>query len=290
MRNLSLLEIADQIDKSLGDYYTKPETVEWRTMDSILGQACSNLSSRHLRHLIPQVILVDSYYGTNLIKYLDKPDNKLDFRFGYYKLIAQGLQELKLDEQIKDIQGKARRLCASNLEDVAKLCNDVSDVVKKCTNRTGIVFASKLLHFNASDLFPIIDNNSENKLKDVLTQLDDDANKRIHELRANIEKELLKESMLDLWYENYPNDFEKHYEKDISGSKLLRILEEEYPDCYREYYRELLGSKPPDRYARFAMDILCLQQAICLAGRPMYSLGELDRYLYGSRFWQEEAD
>ncbi len=286
MTNLSLSKISDQINESVYNFYTEKTQPEWLTMDSILEQACSDLPSKDLRYLIPKVILVDIYYKANLIRYLDKPNNdEPDYRFGYYKLIAQGLQKLGLDAQIEAIRRKAPRLCASNLGDVVECCNDVSAAVKESKEKFGIVFASKLLHFSAPDLFPIIDDNAEKKLKDVLIQLDDDANKRIDELRANVDKELL----LDLWYEKYPDIYKEHWEEDITGSKLLGILEEKYPDLYIENYRQLLDQKLPDRYTRFATDILCLQQAICLDGGPMYSFRELDKYLYGSR-WQEEAD
>lgn len=286
MTKVTLLEISDQISETVYDFYTDSIYPKWLTMDSILEQACRDLPSNDLRYLIPKVILVDRYYKADLIRYLAKPnDDEFDCRFEYYKSIAQGLQELGLDGRIKDIQKKAPRLCASNLGDVAKLCNDVSDAVKKATGSTSIVFASKLLHFSAPDQFPIIDDNAERKLKDVLNQLDDHANEMIREMRAKMRAEVDKELLLDLWYKDDPSHFEEHFEKEEVGSKLLGILQQEYPDSYRE----LQDQVPSDRYGRFAGDIVCLQQAICLSGGPMYSFRELDKHLYGSRS-KEEAD
>lgn len=276
MTKLTLLEISDQISERVYDFYTDRIDPEWLTTDSILDQACSDLPSKDLRYLIPKVILVDRYYKANLIRFFPKPnDDELDCRFEYYKSIAQELKELGLDGRIEDICRKAPRLCACNLGLVVKLCNDVCDAIKKTTKKSCPVFASKLLHFSAPDQFPIIDDNAEKKLKDVLNQLDDHANETIGEVRAKVDKEVL----LDRWHENDPDHFLEHWEKEKDGSKLLGILEEECP----EYYRELVDQWLADKYGMFARDIFCLQQAIYLSGGPMYSFRELDKYLYPSR-------
>jgi hypothetical protein len=197
MRKLSLHEISEQVSECLNKVYSD----EWKTMDTILEQACSSLPSDDLRFLIPKVILIDRYYRTNLIKF-DKEEKRDEdgdsvYGFTYYKAIAKGLRELRLDSKIEDIRGKAPRLCACNLEAVVRLCNDVSDVVKKSTGRAGIVFASKLLHFSAPDLFPILDSNAEKKLKDVFKELDDDAKGKIGEIRASVDKEILNSKLAD---------------------------------------------------------------------------------------------
>ena len=197
MRKLSLHKISEQISECLNKFYD--EKYEWQTMDNILEQACSELPSSELRFLIPKVILIDRYYKTNLIKFGDEVDEDGDsvHAFSYYKSIAAGLRQLDLDSRIENIQKKAAKLCTCNLEAVVKLCNDVSDVVKKSTGRAGIVFASKLLHFSAPGLFPILDSHAEEKLKDVFKELDDDANERIGEIRDSVNK-VNKKALLDL--------------------------------------------------------------------------------------------
>ena len=242
-------------------------------MDDVLEQACSTLPSDRLRFLVPKIVLINEYYKANLLKYLDKPhNNKLDSRLGYYRLVAQVIQNLHIDSRIKDIQIKAPRLCAINLEDVVKLCNDVSEVVEESTGKTSIVFASKLLHFSSPDIFPILDNKAEKKLTRVLKQLDNDANEMIDAIRATVDKELF----LDLWYKKYRGDYNEQWRENIEGLKLLRLLAQKYPD----HNSQIMEIRSPDRYRRFATDVFCLQQAIYCIGGPMYSFREIDKYLY----------